>query len=141
MLDRIDLHIEVNAVKFSDLQDRRRGESSKSIRERVEAARQIQQTRFSESASSNGNLASHCNSHMSSREIRTYCKLNSDGYRLMEHAMKRLGLTARAYDRILKVARTIADLADSETIESHHLAEAIQYRALDRSHWTQAHTY
>ncbi len=141
LLDRIDLHIEVNAVKFSDLQDRRRGESSKSIRERVEAARKIQQARFSQSASLNGNLASHCNSHMSSREIRTYCKLNSDGYRLMEHAMKRLGLTARAYDRILKVARTIADLADSETIESHHLAEAIQYRALDRSHWTHAHTY
>jgi len=144
LLDRIDLHIEINSVNFKELQDRRRGESSESIRNRVEYARKIQRARFLIQSSNSdpcvtSNLQTHCNAHMSSKEIHEYCQLTPDGYRLMEHAMKRLGLTARAYDRILKVARTIADLGDAKTIESPHIAEAIQYRALDRSHWNPAY--
>nr|HPQ38843.1 magnesium chelatase [bacterium] len=81
----------------------------------------------------------YCNSQMSSAHIRRFCRLDADCCRLMEHAMKRLGLTARAYDRILKVSRTIADLDHAEQIQSVHIAEAIQYRALDRSHWTPAY--
>jgi magnesium chelatase family protein len=140
LLDRIDLHIEVSAVKFKDLRNRQSGESSKTIRLRVKNARTIQQERFSLSETEQNRPFHriHNNAQMNAREIREYCQLGSDGYRLMEHAMKRLGLTARAYDRILKVARTIADLADSQSIQSPHVAEAIQYRALDRSHWSLA---
>lgn len=142
LMDRIDIHLEVGAVRFQDLHDKRRGESSAQIRERVQRARATQSNRFAYSVSdsfSRKNLQTFCNAHMNPAEIRAFCKLNDDCYRLMEHAMRRLGLTARAYDRILKVSRTIADLDGSETIESVHVAEAIQYRALDRTHWVPAY--
>lgn len=124
LLDRIDIHIEVPALAYDDLANREGGEDSAQIRQRVNAARQRQLDRFA------GEL--FCNAQMSTRHIRRHCSLDDAGQALLEKAMTRLGLSARAYDRILKVARTIADLADAP-IQSQHLAEAIQYRALDRS--------
>ena len=124
LLDRIDIHIEVPALAYDDLANKQGGESSAQILQRVNAARQRQLDRFA------GEL--FCNAHMSTRHIRRHCALDAAGQALLEKAMARLGLSARAYDRILKVARTIADLADAP-IQSQHLAEAIQYRALDRS--------
>ena len=124
LLDRIDIHIEVPALAYDDLANKQGGESSAQILQRVNAARQRQLDRFA------GEL--FCNAHMSTRHIRRHCALDDAGQALLEKAMARLGLSARAYDRILKVARTIADLADAP-IQSQHLAEAIQYRALDRS--------
>ena len=124
LLDRIDIHIEVPALAYDDLANKQNGEDSAQIRQRVNAARQRQLDRFA------GEL--FCNAQMNTRHIRRYCSLDAAGQALLEKAMARLGLSARAYDRILKVARTIADLADAP-IQSQHLAEAIQYRALDRS--------
>ncbi|MCY3667194.1 MAG: YifB family Mg chelatase-like AAA ATPase [Gemmatimonadetes bacterium] len=124
LLDRIDIHIEVPALAYDDLANKQSGEDSAQIRQRVNAARQRQLDRFA------GEL--FCNAQMSTRHIRHHCSLDDAGQALLEKAMARLGLSARAYDRILKVARTIADLADAP-IQSQHLAEAIQYRALDRS--------
>ena len=124
LLDRIDIHIEVPALAYDDLANKQSGESSAQILQRVNAARQRQLDRFA------GEL--FCNAHMSTRHTRRHCVLDDAGQALLEKAMARLGLSARAYDRILKVARTIADLADAP-IQSQHLAEAIQYRALDRS--------
>ena len=124
LLDRIDIHIEVPALAYDDLANKQSGEDSAQIRQRVNAARQRQLDRFA------GEL--FCNAQMSTRHIRRHCVLDAAGQALLEKAMARLGLSARAYDRILKVARTIADLADAP-IQSQHLAEAIQYRALDRS--------
>ena len=124
LLDRIDIHIEVPALAYDDLANKQGGESSAQILQRVNTARQRQLDRFA------GEL--FCNAHMSTRHIRRHCALDDAGQALLEKAMARLGLSARAYDRILKVARTIADLADAP-IQSQHLAEAIQYRALDRS--------
>ena len=124
LLDRIDIHIEVPALAYDDLANKQSGEDSAQIRQRVNAARQRQLDRFA------GEL--FCNAQMSTRHIRRHCSLDDAGQALLEKAMVRLGLSARAYDRILKVARTIADLADAP-IQSQHLAEAIQYRALDRS--------
>ena len=124
LLDRIDIHIEVPALAYDDLANKQGGEDSAQIRQRVNAARQRQLDRFA------GEL--FCNAQMSTRHIRRHCVLDAAGQALLEKAMARLGLSARAYDRILKVARTIADLADAP-IQSQHLAEAIQYRALDRS--------
>ena len=124
LLDRIDIHIEVPALAYDDLANKQSGEDSAQIRQRVNAARQRQLDRFA------GEL--FCNAQMSTRHIRRHCSLDAAGQALLEKAMARLGLSARAYDRILKVARTIADLADAP-IQSQHLAEAIQYRALDRS--------
>ena len=124
LLDRIDIHIEVPALAYDDLANKQSGESSAQILQRVNAARQRQLDRFA------GEL--FCNAQMSTRHIRRHCALDDAGQALLEKAMARLGLSARAYDRILKVARTIADLADAP-IQSQHLAEAIQYRALDRS--------
>ena len=124
LLDRIDIHIEVPALAYDDLASKQSGEDSAHIRQRVNAARQRQLDRFA------GEL--FCNAQMSTRHIRRHCSLDDAGQALLEKAMARLGLSARAYDRILKVARTIADLADAP-IQSQHLAEAIQYRALDRS--------
>jgi magnesium chelatase family protein len=125
LMDRIDIHIEVPAIKFNEISSDLAGESSSSIRERVTRARSVQQERFR----SDGIYA---NAHMKPRHIRKYCKIDADSQRLMESAMNRLGLSARAYNRILKVSRTIADIEGSEKIESHHISEAIQYRSLDR---------
>ena len=124
LLDRIDIHIEVPTLAYDDLANKQNGENSAHILQRVNAARQRQLDRFA------GDL--FCNAQMSTRHIRRHCSLDDAGQALLEKAMARLGLSARAYDRILKVARTIADLADAP-IQSQHLAEAIQYRALDRS--------
>jgi magnesium chelatase family protein len=129
LLDRIDLHIEVTPVPFSELSKPSSTEKSAQIRERVVKARNIQTARYS----SNENI--HCNAQMRSRDLKDYCGLTEAGNTLLKNAMERLGLSARAYDRILKVARTIADLEASINIENQHLAEAIQYRSLDRDGW------
>jgi magnesium chelatase family protein len=129
LLDRIDIHIEVTPVPFEKLSDTRKAESSVDIRERVTAAREIQTTRFSAIETIN------YNAQMSSKLIREYCKLDETSLLLLKTAMERLNLSARAYDRILKVARTIADLAAVETVDASHIAEAIQYRSLDREGW------
>ncbi|MBP1709359.1 MAG: Mg chelatase, subunit ChlI [Deltaproteobacteria bacterium] len=125
LLDRMDIHIEVPAVKYKDLSQEFLGESSALIRQRVEEARTIQGERFSHSKI-------HCNAQMTSRYIKKYCQIGEDSKRLLETAIDKLGLSARAYTRILKVSRTIADLATTESIQSSHIAEAIQYRSLDR---------
>jgi magnesium chelatase family protein len=125
LLDRIDLHIEVPRVLHRELSDPCDGESSAVVRARVEAARSIQRERLER-------FGIHCNAGMQARHIRKFCSLDEDGQRLLETVTDRLGLSARSYTRILKVARTIADLARTETIGSAHLAEAIQYRGLDR---------
>jgi magnesium chelatase family protein len=125
LLDRIDIHIEVPAVKYRDLADRAEGESSSLIAGRVEAAREIQLERFK-------GTRVHCNAQMMPRQIRKYCEPDSGGHRLLELVTERLGLSARAYTRILKVARTIADLEGRENLLEQHIAEAIQYRSLDR---------
>jgi magnesium chelatase family protein len=125
LMDRIDIHIEVPAIKFNEIASDTTAEPSTFIRERVTRARQVQQVRFK----SDGIYA---NAHMKPRHIRKYCKIDEDSLHLMEMAMNRLGLSARAYTRILKVSRTIADLESSEKIASHHISEAIQYRSLDR---------
>lgn len=129
LLDRIDIHVEVNPVPFDKLSDDRRGEPSKIIRERVIAARKIQTKRFSVQDKI------HYNAQMNTKEIRKHCQLDTASLNLLKNAMEKLNLSARAYDRILKVARTIADLEQNETIKSHHIAEAIQYRSLDREGW------
>lgn len=129
LLDRIDIHIEVVPVSFDKLSEMKAGESSATVRERVHKCRQIQERRFE------GIDSVHCNAQMSSRLLRMHCELNDAGKQLIKTAMERLGLSARAYDRILKVARTIADLEASQSIEAHHIAEAIQYRSLDRETW------
>jgi magnesium chelatase family protein len=124
LLDRIDIHIEVPRVDYEKLSGDRIGESSESIRQRVQTARDIQQKRFS----NNGLSDIVCNADMRVGEIRQFCKLQNEGQSLMRSAMTQLNLSARAYHRILKLARTIADLAGSEEIQSVHLAEALQYR-------------
>ena len=129
LLDRIDLHIEVEPVPFDALAKKQLGESSEKIRERVTAARQLQKTRFSSLS------MVHYNAQMNAKQLRSFCRLDSAGEELIKTAMEKLGLSARAYDRILKVARTIADLASSSTIHAEHIAEAIQYRSLDREGW------
>lgn len=128
LLDRIDIHIEVPKVEFDQLSDKRKGESSETIRERVLVARKIQEERFSEQ-----NI--HYNAQMGPREIGKYCDLDETSLTLVKNAMEKLNLSARAYDRILKVSRTIADLDSSLEIQAHHIAEAIQYRNLDREFW------
>lgn len=126
LMDRIDMHIEVSAVPFDELSSREDGENSGFIRERVIQAREIQSSRFE------AYPGVHCNAQMTSRHVREHCALTDEGLQLMKMALSRLGLSARAYDRILKVSRTIADLSGAPSIETGHLAEAIQYRALDR---------
>jgi magnesium chelatase family protein len=128
LLDRIDIHIEVTPVPFSELSAERPSERSADMRERVIAARAVQQQRYT-------GKKIHCNAQMGSKELREICRIDAAGKALLEKAMERLGLSARAYDRILKVARTIADLAGSADIRTEHLAEAIQYRSLDREGW------
>ncbi|HZW78723.1 MAG TPA: YifB family Mg chelatase-like AAA ATPase [Flavobacteriaceae bacterium] len=129
LLDRIDIHIEVTPVPFEKLSEERRGESSVVIRERVTNARKIQSERFADY----DNI--HYNAQMGVKQIREFCKLDEVSLQLLKTAMERLNLSARAYDRILKVARTIADLEEEPNIKSHHISEAIQYRSLDRDGW------
>ncbi|GGG95178.1 magnesium chelatase [Polaribacter pacificus] len=129
LLDRIDIHIEVTPVPFDKLSEERRGEGSVAIRKRVTAGREIQSNRFNEFENV------HYNAQMNVKQIRKFCKLSEESTSLLKNAMERLNLSARAYDRILKVARTIADLDASTNIESKHIAEAIQYRSLDREGW------
>jgi len=129
LLDRIDIHVEVNPVPFDKLSEKRRGESSKIIRERVIKARNIQAERFKNYPKI------HYNAQMNSKEIRKFCLLDEASLKLLKNAMEKLNLSARAYDRILKVARTIADLENEKNIQSNHVAEAIQYRSLDREGW------
>jgi magnesium chelatase family protein len=129
LLDRIDIHLEVTPVPFSELTTERTSENSAEVRKRVIAARNIQEERFKE------NKGMYCNAQMSSKLLQSICKISPEGTQLLRTAMERLGLSARAYDRILKVARTIADLASSKDILTEHLAEAIQYRSLDREGW------
>ena len=125
LLDRIDIQIEVPAVKYKELSHREVGEDSATIRTRVNKARAVQLERFA-------GRTLYCNAQMTSKDIRKFCQPDTAGEKLLENAMARLGLSARAYTRILKVARTIADLAAEEQVGSAHLAEAIQYRLLDR---------
>jgi magnesium chelatase family protein len=129
LMDRIDLHIEVNPVPFDDLSAERNGEKSMEIRKRVEAARNIQTVRYH-------NLPKiHYNAQMGPKQLDEYCQLDDSGKALVKSAMERLNLSARAYDRILRVSRTIADLENAENLTSSHIAEAIQYRSLDREGW------
>ncbi len=129
LLDRIDLHVEVTPVSFDEMTGTRKTESSAEIRERVIKAREVQNDRFKESPEI------YSNAMMPSQMVKEVCQINNAGRTLLKTAMERLGLSARAYDRILKVSRTIADLADSKEIKIEHLAEAIQYRSLDREGW------
>lgn len=129
LLDRIDIHIEVTPVPFEKLSDSRKAESSVTIRTRVTQAREIQSRRFETIASVN------YNAQMSTKLIREFCALDEVSLQLLKTAMERLNLSARAYDRILKVSRTIADLENSEKVQASHIAEAIQYRSLDREGW------
>ena len=129
LLDRIDIHIEVTPVPFEKLSEDRKGEPSVNIRKRVTEARQIQTLRFSDFD------AIHYNAQMNTKQIRKFCVLDSHSKQLLKTAMERLNLSARAYDRILKVARTIADLEGAENVQGNHISEAIQYRSLDRDGW------
>jgi magnesium chelatase family protein len=129
LLDRIDIHVEVVPVPFRELSAERKSEMSETIRQRVVNARKIQEKRFAVSK------GIYCNAQMTSKQLRQICRLNETGNILLKNAMEKLSLSARAYDRILKVARTIADLDNSEDIRSEHLAEAIQFRSLDRESW------
>jgi magnesium chelatase family protein len=127
LLDRIDIHIDVPAVNYKEMRSGAEAEPSEKIRDRVVCARHIQQTRFAKEGI-------FCNAQMAPRQMRTYCDLSADCEKLLERAMLQQGLSARAHDRILKVARTIADLEAVEHLETKHIAEAIQYRTLDRTY-------
>ena len=134
LLDRIDLHIEVTPVQPADITGKAAEETSEIIRRRVMAARNIQLERFA-----GDEQMVHCNAHMSNRQLQRHCQLEPAARQLLESAMKRLQLSARAYDRILKVSRTIADLAGHTALATHHIAEAIQFRSLDRENWARRH--
>ena len=129
LLDRIDIHIEVTPVPFEKLSDERKGESSVEIRKRVTDGREIQTKRFADFE----NI--HYNAQMNVKQIRKFCKLSDESKNLLKTAMEKLNLSARAYDRILKVSRTIADLENVTDISPNHISEAIQYRSLDREGW------
>ena len=131
LLDRIDLHVEVPVVPFKQLSQMQPGESSAAIRERVIKARQIQEQRYK------NHKGVYCNAQMTERMLHEFAEPDSASLDMLRTAMERLSLSARAYSRILKVARTIADLEGSERIQSHHIAEAIGYRSLDRSDWAE----
>lgn len=129
LLDRIDIHIEIVPVPFEKLSEMKDSESSEDVRDRVMKARQVQEQRFKDID------GVYCNAQMSSKQMRTFAQIDKAGSELLKNAMNRLNLSARAYDRIIKVARTISDLDDSENILSNHIAEAINYRNLDREGW------
>jgi len=129
LLDRIDIQIEVPQVSYQDLSSQRPVESSKEIKTRVNQARKIQLNRYQKDGI-------HSNSQLNPQLIQKYCQLDEESQKLLQDAFQRLHLSARAHDRILKLARTIADLAESKTIKIEHLAEAIQYRSLDRKYWS-----
>ena len=126
LLDRFDLHVEMPALDYADLRDGAQGESSEHVRERVNATRQLQRERFAEETI-------YCNAHMGPRHLEAHCRLCGESESLLETAVERLGLSARAYDRVRKVARTIADVEQTADIAPQHLAEAIQYRSMDRT--------
>lgn len=128
LLDRIDIHIEVPPVDYSELSAKEKGESSEKIRERVNKARQIQIDRYKGTGIT-------CNAHLTSELLKKYCITDENADKILEKAFDSLGLSARAYDRILKVSRTIADLDNSEVIKGEYVAEALQYRTLDRKYW------
>jgi len=125
LLDRIDIHVEVPAVPYKDLLQPAAAEPSSAIRQRVSRARRVQTERFARSKI-------HCNAQMGSRHIKTHCRIDQPSRRLLETAIDKLGLSARAFNRVLKIARTIADLAEAPDIHADHISEAIQYRNLDR---------
>jgi magnesium chelatase family protein len=129
LLDRIDIHLEVVPVPFKKLSELESSENSEAVRKRVIEARKIQENRFIE------HKGVYANAQMSSKQIRKYVQLDEAGHELIKNAMDKLGLSARAYDRILKVARTIADLDNDQQVQAHHLSEAIHYRSLDRENW------
>ena len=129
LFDRIDIHIDVIPVPFRDLSDTRPSEKSESIRQRVMEARKVQEKRFE------GMKGIYCNAQMSARVLQRFCRLDEPCRLILKNAMEKLGLSARAFDRILKVARTIADIDKQPDILAEHLAEAIQYRSLDRDTW------
>lgn len=131
LLDRIDLHVEVPRVSYGDLSGVTRGEPSAAVRERVESARRAERARFAKIP------GLFTNARMGTREIEAFCRPDREGERLLRDAMEKLELSARAYARILRVARTIADLAGSDAIAAPHVAEAIQYRSLDRPRWRE----
>jgi magnesium chelatase family protein len=126
LLDRIDIHLEVPAVSYAELAADPEEENSATIRARVEQARSVQRARFQ------GHRGVHANAHMTARDLKRYCRLSASVESLLRQAVTRLGLSARAYHRILKIARTIADLAGSVELSTAHVSEAIQYRSLDR---------
>ncbi|MCI0706699.1 MAG: ATP-binding protein [Ignavibacteriae bacterium] len=130
LLDRIDIHVEVPAVQYNELSTKKSGETSQMIRGRVIEARKIQAKRFE------GRKGLYSNADMETKEIKEFCVIDEAGMELLKTAMTKLGLSARAYDRILKVSRTIADLARNESIRPEHLSEAIQYRSLDRNFYS-----
>lgn len=130
LLDRIDIHIEVPSLKYDELKSAQTGESSEEIRKRVDRAREIQLERFKEAR-----RKIFCNAHMESKDIRKFCPIDEESQNLLKTAIEKFGLSARAYDKILKVARTIADLETSKDIKVQHIAEAIQYRSLDKDVW------
>lgn len=129
LLDRIDLHVEVTPVNFEELTGMEQSEKSEIIQKRVEQVRTMQNLRYKQSS------ATHCNAQMSKKDMERYCSISTESKELLKNAMDHLGLSARAFDRILKVARTIADLDGSESIQNQHIAEAIQFRSLDRTTW------
>ena len=131
MLDRIDIHCEVPVVPFKQLSQMQSGEPSEKIRERVIKARRIQEERYK------GSKGVYCNAQMTERMIHQFAEPDEQSLDMLRMAMERLSLSARAYSRILKVARTIADLEGSEQVKSHHIAEAIGYRSLDRGDWAE----
>ena len=126
LMDRIDIHVEVPAVKYRDLTGESSGEDSEAIKARVNRAREVQRQRFA-------GRRIYSNAQMTSRHLKKYCQIGQSSKALLEQAIDKLGLSARAFTRILKIARTIADLEGVESIATHHISEAIQYRSLDRT--------